>query len=109
MGYLTEVVSCAILFFIEERVEQGEMKMFGMNNGQVFQAASGAELYSDGVRYEEDDSSLSFEDFYFVNGGSAGYILTSPSGQKFSVKVGDKPFVDTRSYFEARGILLSQL
>ena len=83
--------------------------MFGISNDKILKTTSGAEIYSNGVQFEEDDSALGIEDYYFVNGGHAGYIMRSPSGCKYSVKVGKNPFVDVSGHIEAEKVLLAQL
>lgn len=83
--------------------------MFGIDKDEILVAASGAEVYSAGEQLEEEDSALSFEDYYFVNGDKAGYIMRSPSGRKYSVKVGQNPFVDVATHIDAEKALLAQV
>lgn len=83
--------------------------MFGIAQDEILTAASGAQVYSAGFENEERDSALAIEDYYFVGGGQAGYIMRSPSGRKYSVKVGQNPFVDVSTHIDAEKALLSQV
>lgn len=83
--------------------------MFGIDKDEILTAASGAQVYSAGAQNEERDSALAIEDYYFVNGGHAGYIMRSPSGRKYSVKVGQSPFVDVSTHIDAEKALLARV
>lgn len=76
-------------------------------------AKSGVKVFESGLRYEEDDSRLAFNDFEYAGGKSAGYIMVSPSGMKNYVKAepvnGEVLTATFRTYAEAESFLFESL
>jgi len=81
--------------------------------GADFVAKSGVEVFESGLRSEERDSSLSFNDFTYAGGKDAGYIMVSPSGMKNFAKAIDRDGVVSeatlRTYVEAHEFMINHL
>lgn len=77
---------------------------------ETLTAASGRIVLTDGLQSEEEDSALAIADYY-VDGKQAGYIMRSPSAQKFWVStVGRKNTqIHYKSFSEAEAALLAEL